>query len=129
MVLFCRTKKNEVTALQQLPSDEKIFCVLTGSCRGGIMESRRGEKTFSIYPPSAKPKHHRDKVQSIPAVVAEERSGTTASHQKIFSADGSPTILRAFSPCPRQCTQPRKIDPAVALQRPAGYFPCVHGKK
>ena len=70
-----------------ITSDEKIFRVLTGSCRGGIMESRRGEKTYSIYPPSAKPKHHRDKVQSIPAVVAEERSGTTASHRKIFSSD------------------------------------------
>jgi len=46
LVLFWRAKKNEVTALQQLSSDKKIFRVLTGSCRGGTMESRRGEKTF-----------------------------------------------------------------------------------
>ena len=93
LVLFWRAKKNEVTALQQLPSDKKIFRVLTGSCRGGTMESRRGEKTFKIYPPSARRTHHRDKVQSIPAVVAEERSGTTASHRKIFLSDGTRSIL------------------------------------
>ena len=46
LVLFWRTKKNEAFVLQYLPSDKKIFRVLTGSCRGGIMESRRGEKTF-----------------------------------------------------------------------------------
>ena len=80
-------KRTEALLFKPLSSDKKIFRVLTGSCRGGIMESRRGEKTYSIYPPSAKPKHHRDKVQSIPAVVAEERSGTTASHRKIFSSD------------------------------------------
>ena len=123
MVLFWRAKKNEVTALQQLSSDKKIFRVLTGSCRGGTMESRRGEKTFKIYPPSARRTHHRDKVQSIPAVVAEERSGTTASHRKIFLADGTPPILRAFPTRPQSNAHSRaKIDPAVALQRPAGYF-------
>lgn len=78
-------KRTKPCYRSRITSDEKIFRVLTGSCCGGIMESRRGEKTYSIYPPSAKPKHHRDKVQSIPAVVAEERSGTTASHRKIFS--------------------------------------------
>ena len=113
LVLFWRTKKNEAFVLQYLPSDKKIFRVLTGSCRGGIMESRRGEKTFKIYPPSARRTHHRDKVQSIPAVVAEERSGTTASHRKIFLADGTRPILALdSSPCRLSTTHQRQTERA-----------------
>ena len=113
LVLFWRTKKNEAFVLQYLPSDKKIFRVLTGSCRGGIMESRRGEKTFKIYPPSARRTHHRDKVLSIPAVVAEERSATTASHRKIFLSDGTRSILALdHSPCRLSTTHQRQQHPA-----------------